>query len=170
MTVGQGGSGGVGNSVGSNGSLSEFTFNGSSQHLIANPGVGGPTGIIAGTISSTLYPLSISEGTASGGTATGGDDNKPGGPGGIGMAVGLTEQFSSSYPVGSGGNGGNAGNGSGGAHATFISGAPVGGSGNNATGFGGGGSGIVATAIGTTTNATGGSGANGIVIITEVIA
>lgn len=138
ITVGAAGANGAaGNTNGGGGGISSF-----GPLLTANGG--SPGGGQA-----TQSALSLSNAPGVGGTAAGGDLNVQGGPGGYGVAYGGSS-------IGIGGKGADSRYGRGGNGGAS-------GSGGNATGYGAGGGGAGAT----TNDEPGGSGAPGIVIVTE---
>lgn len=138
VTVGAAGANGAaGNTNGGGGGASSF-----GSLLTANGG--SPGGGQA-----TQSALSLSNAPGVGGTAAGGDINLQGGPGGYGVAYGGSS-------IGIGGKGADARYGRGGNGGAS-------GSGGNATGYGAGGGGAGAT----TSDQPGGSGAPGVVIVTE---
>jgi len=142
VTIGAGGAGGTGNVFGSAGGTTSV-----GSLCVANGGSGG--GGSAGTNSNPTG--------SQGGVAGTGDIAAPGGSGLNG--AGFNNTTSGNAP---GGNGANSVFGSGGIGAMTGPGVA---NGNNASGYGAGGSGAIG--YGTASNATGGAGAPGIVIITE---
>lgn len=142
-TIGSGGGGGTGAgpSVGSNGTATTFVNGGTTYR--ASPGVGGSPC----TLSAALQIRSGGDG----GGSSNGDLNCPGQAGGYGINVSTTTCIS--------GSGGTTPYGGGGIPVNSASAA-----GNNGSGYGSGGSG--AAAVGNVNN-TGGSGANGVIIVFE---
>lgn len=142
LVVGAGGAGGVGAANGSNGA--DTTFNAGA--LTAGGGVG--------SVFTTVIDTDLG---GVGGSASGGDLNIAGTAGGLSMAGVATGNT-----IGYSGIGANSIYGSGGAAIRVK----VSSNGNNGTGYGSGGSGASAT---NPNSRNGGSGADGIIIITEYI-
>ena len=144
ITIGTGGTGGVGNNTGGNGTATSF-----GALVIGNGGFGGKA------CSASASP-DVGSGGA-GGLAGTGDIASPGVPG-VSGALG-----------GGGASGGGAGGSSpfgGGGVGVWIQSSGT--NGNNGGGFGSGGAG--ATVANATTTANGGSGTPGVVVVTEYIA
>lgn len=138
----------AGNNAGNNGGNTTFTDTaGSPVTYTAGGGVGGVAGV-SSSGASMNSPVS-------GGTATNGDINIPGGGSGGGW------RFNGSN--GNGGNGGDSNMGRGGAERPSWG--TSGNAGNAGTGYGGGGGG--AASGGSGQSAAGGAGADGIIIIRE---
>jgi len=141
VTIGPGGAGGSGSSTGTSGTATSF-----GSLAVAGGGVGG-----SGSATSGIF--NAARGGA-GGTASAGTIRLPGYPGGNGTAAG-----SSGDDMAAGGNGG----GRGGRGAVLTdSGSTAGEAGQ---GYGGGGGGAARADSGT--SSTGGTGANGVVIVEE---
>lgn len=140
------------------GTLSSFEYNGST-FLTAHGGNSGSTS----PESNSTYPVAIVESANAGAIATGGDDNRSGGIGGIGYF-----HTQSGVLNGAGGCGGACGNGAGGVSGPNYIGNSNSQNGNNGVSPGTGGSGSMN--VGTIGTYSGGTGANGQVIITEIIA
>ena len=148
VTIGAGGAGGSGNATGTTGGATTF-----GAILTANGGVGGTSG--GGSTATTSIIGSA------GGTASGGDSNVQGQYGGNG------QNFVASPPsvLSLSGNGANSQYGVGGVGIWYAPGAS---DGNAGIGYGSGGSGSVSGYGGA--SKTGGTGASGLVIVTEFIA
>ena len=147
IIIGTGGSGGTsGGGSGGTGGTTSFTYGTSSMYAYGGGGTnGGPA---------EPYVV-IARSTAIGGSASGGDENRTGGCGGVPSGTVYAS-------IVCGGSGGSAGKGNGGVNSYYTSGPQPG---NNCPFYGGGGGGGANSQNNSGTS--GGSGGSGVIIITE---